>query len=130
MTLNTVTQFNPRQSEDVHKHRKESSFRRQLTLVDLSDGENIVTARFYGKGSRNYCCVWFGRTGQHARGSAWAGGYGYHKDSCALESALNVAGMTFRDMFGGTGETGERAALEAIARWLDVPAFTIVQAHG
>lgn len=127
--MQSVKEFTPRRSEDVHKHRKESSFRRQLSLVDLADGEEVVAVRFYGNGGRNYCCVWTGRSASHARGSGWAGGQGYHKDSAAMRSALNVAGFTFAEPFGGVGETGETAALEAIARWLDVPRFAIIEAH-
>lgn len=127
--MQSVKEFTPRRSEDVHKHRKESSFRRQLSLVDLDDGEEVVTVRFYGNGERNYCCAWTGRAAQHASGSGWAGGYGYHKDSAAMQSALKVAGFTFAEPFDGVGETGETAALEAIARWLDVPRFAIIKAH-
>ena len=128
--MQSVTDFTPAQSDDIHKHRKESSFRRQLSLVDLSDGEEIACVRFYGNGERSYCCAWFHKSGQHARGSGWAGGYGYHKDSAAMQSALNVAGWRFAEPFDGVGETGERGALEAIARWFDIPAFAIIKAHG
>jgi len=127
--MQAVMDFTPHKSDDIHKHRKESSFRRQLTLIDLSDGEEVATIRFYGNGERAYCCAWFSRTADHARGSAWAGGYGYHKDSAAMQGALNDAGWRFRESFDGRGETGERAALEAIALWLNVPRFAIVAAH-
>jgi hypothetical protein len=125
----SVTSFEPRKSDNVHKHRKESSFRRQLSLVDLSNGKEIACVRFYGNGERAYCCAWFHEAGQYARGSGWAGGYGYHKDSAAMQSALNAAGWRFSKPFSGVGETGEQGALEAIARWLDIPAFVIVMAH-
>ena len=128
--MQSVQSFTPLQSEDVHKHRKESSFRRQLSLVDLADGEEVACVRFYGKGERAYCCAWLGRSAQHARGSGWAGGYGYHKDSAAMQSALIAAGFRFAEPFDGVGETGERDALEAIARWFDIPAFAIIKAHG
>lgn len=129
MAPNSVTNFTPYQSDDVHKHRRESSFRRQLTLIDLDEGEPVATVRFYGNGSRNYCCAWLGKSGAHARGSGWAGGYGYHKDSDAMERALTVAGFTFADHFGGTGESGEDSALAAIAQWFDLPRTVIVRAH-
>lgn len=127
-----IATFTPRQSDDVHKHRKETSFRRQLSLIDLDAGHELVTVRFYGNGSRHYCCVWTSsRNGKldYARGSAWAGGYGYHKDSDAMEQALKVAGFNFAEHFGGTGETGEEAALEAIARFVGAERFLIVRAH-
>ena len=125
----SVTDFTPSKSEDVHKHRKESTFRRQLSLVNLADGEEVATIRFYGKGERSYCCAWFHKSGQYARGSGWAGGYGYHKDSAAMEFALNAAGWRFDKYFSGVGETGEHGALEAIARWLNIPRFVIISAH-
>lgn len=126
----SVENFRPHQSEDIHKHRKENSFRRQLSLVDLADGEEVACIRFYGMGNRAYCCAWFHNSGQHARGSGWAGGYGYHKDSAAMQAALYDAGFRFSEPFDGVGETGERQALEAIASWLGIPAFVIIKAHG
>lgn len=127
--MQAVMDFTPHKSDEIHKHRKESSFRRQLTLLDLEDGEEVATVRFYGKGERAYCCAWFSRSADYARGSAWAGGYGYHKDSAAMQGALNVAGWKFADAFDGVGETGENEALMAIARWLDVGRPQIVRAY-
>lgn len=133
----SVLDFSPRQSERIHMDRKESSFRRQLSLVDLDGGREAATVRFYGNGSRAYCCAWFnglhhyGYTGgaMSARGSGWAGGYGYHRDSAALSVALKDAGFTLAEPFDGTGETGETAALHAIAEHLGIKRALIVSAH-
>ena len=81
-------------------------------------------------GSRSYCCAWIHYPGYHASGSAWCGGGGYHKDSAAMQEALSLAGIQFAVDFAGVGENGETAALQALARWLDVPRYTIIKAHG
>ena len=128
MLTQSVTAFTPRRSENIHKHRRESTFRRQLSLIDLDDQSELATVRFYGKGSRNYCCIWLHNGATYASGSGWAGGYGYHKDSAAMQSALQDAGFTFAENFDGVGEGGEVAALDAIARWFDIHAM-IVKAH-
>ncbi len=125
----SVVSFEPRQSDTVHKHRRESSFRRQISLVDLDDGAEVVCVRWYGKGERAYCCVWIHWPGHHARGSGWAGGYGYHKDSAAMQSAMRDAGIVFAQSFDGVGSTGEDDALRALVHWLDVPRFVLVKAH-
>ena len=127
---NSVKSFAPTQSENVRKHRKESTFRRQLSLVNLGDGEEVASIRFYGKGERAYCCAWFGRSADHARGSGFAGGGGYHKDSAAMHDALRAAGWVLEHDIDGRGEEAEREALEAIARWLwHGPRFKIISAH-
>ena len=128
MLTQSITTFTPRRSENIHKHRHESTFRRQLSLIDLDDQSELAIVRFYGEGSRSYCCVWLHSSDTHARGSSWAGGYGYHKDSAAMQSALTDAGFTFAENFAGVGEQGEVAALDAIARWFDVHAM-VVKAH-
>lgn len=126
---NRVLEFEPRRDDNLHKCRRESSFRRQLSLVDLDTGRETAIVRFYGSGSRAYCCVWVHHGNTRASGSAWAGGYGYHKESAAMDSALRIAGFTFAEYFDGVGEIGERAALEAIAAHFNIVRFTIIHAH-
>jgi hypothetical protein len=100
-------------------HRKESGFYRQLSALDPRDGSAIVTARFYWPGrdgaSNCYCCVWIHGDKMHGAGSGKAGGYGYHKESAALLSALNAAGAYVSEDIGGRGDRAMRDALTALA---------------
>lgn len=81
-----------------------------------SDVKEVATARFHmGRSktaSRVYCSLWV-----HGRcsGHGWAGGYGYHKPSAALDSAIRSAGITLEgDEISGRGESAMLDALHAI----------------
>jgi len=98
---------------------------------------SIVEARFYmGRSSGAsivYCSLWV-QGDNYCSGTGKAGGYGYHKESAALASAINSAGVTlfgsnysFWDNntkpdfkkpahIGGCGCESMRMALKAIAR--------------
>lgn len=89
-----------------------------------------------------YASVWV----SDKRGDRWfsghgsAGGYGYHKESAAIQEALNSAGIELRgDVYGrddakknqpahigGVGESAIRAALDAVARKCGYRKFTII----
>jgi hypothetical protein len=125
--MQTVVAFNPQQSERIHSHRKEKSFWKQLSLVDLDEGREEVCVRWYGAGETSYCCVW--ANAHKARGAGKAGGGGYHKASASMQAAMNDAGFRFADAFDGRGNGAMEDALLAIARWLDIPRPLIVKAH-
>lgn len=59
----------------------------------------LVDARLYmGRSSRAstvYCSVWIHAKGIYVSGYGTASGYGYHKASAALASALSAAGFEF-----------------------------------
>lgn len=110
-------------------------------LIALVDGEmkNVITARTYmGRSSGAsvvYACVWiYGPNGFGTSGRGSAGGYGYHKESQAIEDAFHSAGVKFygafreprgneepvdikkRAYFGGTGDSYYEKAFIAAAR--------------
>jgi hypothetical protein len=65
-----------------------------------------------------YCSIWI-----HSRhkkvdcsGYGTAGGYGYHKESAALDSAIRSAGIKLDRYIDGAGENAMKDAVEAIAR--------------
>ena len=101
-------------------HKKESGFYKETAILDPRDGSAIVTARWYWPGrdgaSTCYCCVWIHGDGAHGNGSGKAGGYGYHKESAALLSALNAACAYVDQDIGGRGDAAMRDALIAVAR--------------
>lgn len=61
------------------------------------DLKKIVTVRSYMGRSRNastvYCSIWVHGNGYYLAGHGSAGGYGYHKESAALQGAINSAGI-------------------------------------
>jgi hypothetical protein len=98
---------------------------------------SIVEARFYmGRSSGSsvvYCSLWV-QGDNYCSGAGKAGGYGYHKESAALASAISSAGLALfgsnystwgNDVkpdfkktahIGGCGCESMRMALKAIAR--------------
>ena len=103
------------------------------SVVVFAQGElhEVCTARWYMGRSREasvvYCSLWVRRpairnatkTGYIKEGAWWsssgqAGGYGYHKGSAALDSAIRLAGITLSRSISGTGEC--EPALMAIAQ--------------
>lgn len=119
MSKITVSTFEPRESaKNIAGYRRENSFWKESAIIDLESGESVLEARFYGAASTCYCVVWFHgwRFGKpSARGCGKAGGYGYHKPSAALESALKDAGFTLSAEIHGVGDSAMEAALQAIA---------------
>jgi hypothetical protein len=118
-------------------HEKEQTSR--LVLVAKIEGKlrEVVDVRFYmsrsGDGaSPVYCSIWV--TGkQHVSGHGRASGYGYHKTSQALQSAIGDAGIHIygsnygyregqkrdfkkRSFIGGCGDESMHEAMKAIAR--------------
>ena len=81
---------------------------------------DVITCRIYMGRGRNsstvYATVWLHGKEYHGSGSGQAGGYGYNKESAAVDTALCMAGVKLSRSIHGTGET--REALEATARAL------------
>ena len=96
----------------------------RLQLVVVHKGEILVPvdARFYMGRSANasvvYCSVWISKKGFYTSGRGSAGGYGYHKESAALDDALRSAGVTLDQSISGVGERAMEDALVAIGRAL------------
>jgi hypothetical protein len=81
----------------------------------------VCDARFFmgrsASASTVYCSAWIhGKDGSYYSGKGDAGGYGYHKESAALECALDAAGFEFAKGWGGSGEQAMNEALLAVAR--------------
>ena len=69
------------------------------SIIGTIKGElrEVVTVRAYMSRSRSassvYASIWIHANGYHLAGHGSAGGYGYHKKSAALQSAINSAGI-------------------------------------
>ena len=82
--------------------------------------KNCITCRVYMGRSRNsstvYASVWLSGKECYGSGRGQAGGYGYNKESAAINDALQSAGIVLSRSVHGTGEHEE--ALKATARAL------------
>ena len=81
----------------------------------------VVIARWYKArksdgASPVYASIWTYGAGFDISGHGRATGYGYHKASAALSTALDSAGIVLSERISGVGDGATRSALEAIAR--------------
>ena len=112
--------YNPKITEGKFNvnHRKEKYFVYQFTGVTLGDGKikEPVILRIYGTDSRCYACLWTYGNGIYKSGSAYAGGYGYHRGSAAAAYAIENAGYILSEDIAGRGTEAIREAVKAIVR--------------
>lgn len=93
-----------------------------LTLVGVRDGApvELAQARFWmarrsDGASPVYCSVWtYGPRRDGTAGHGIARGYGYHKQSAALQGALAHAGIILAEPIDGRGDGAMRDALLAV----------------
>jgi hypothetical protein len=128
---NRIVSFTPRESDKIRTHRKENTgLYREYVLIDLDEGRAAVTLRIYWPNSVAYACVWINAgSGLYARGAGRAGGGGYCKASAAAGAALADAGVRLDQDIYGRGLDAIRGALEAFARWADIPRHVVHVAH-
>lgn len=93
------------------------------TAID-TDGKMILSAKTrYSDGGVCHAQVFlYGKEGW-GHGYGRASGYGYDKESTAIENALEKAGVQIRGL-GGTGQT--RQALEEVAKSISPNYLTLV----
>lgn len=76
---------------------RETVERLRAVIVHKGQVTELVDARLYMGRSRQastvYCSVWIYGAGLYLSGRGTAGGYGYHKTSAALDSALAATGV-------------------------------------
>ena len=94
-----------------------------MGAVALINGKmrEVVVARWYmarksDGASPVYASIWAYGAGFDISGHGRATGYGYHKASAALSTALDSAGIVLSEPIAGVGEGAIRRALEAVAR--------------
>ena len=115
-------------------------------VVRLPSGEmrEVITVRCYmgrsASASVVYAVLWVRCADGHwTSGSGSAGGYGYHKESAAIASAISSAGVTLQDLendckdhwfdLGGTGTSYYPQVFEAIARAAGYRGRTLFISH-
>ena len=101
--------FNP-------NYRRDNGFCREIDGIAVVDGQikEVVTVRCYATQSRTYCAVWVYANGTCHSGTDYAGGYGYHRASAAMQGALYNAGIDLEERISGCGDTAMKEAVKAI----------------
>ena len=127
---NKVVSFVPAQDMPrAYRDREEKHFYTGYKVVFISEGEmvELVDARLGATDSCHYASVWldcfysnesFACENGRAYGAGKAGGYGYHRASAALESALRRAGMRFSVGCSCMGESAMRDCLMCAGEYL------------
>ena len=87
---------------NAHNYGGEKDLIGYYKLIDKTTERTIVDARLYMGRSKSasavYCSIWVRNSdGYETSGKGTAGGYGYHKASAALASAISSAGI---ELFG------------------------------
>lgn len=129
-------------SNTLGSYRKEKAgLYRQYTLVDLTNGSSLsmkngfayyaqpMVVRVYWPAQTAFACVWLSTRDWHAVGKGKAGGYGYCKESAAVDSALRDAGLTLEHSIHGVGTQAIIEAMTAFAEFLGLTNWTITEAH-
>lgn len=121
-----VTKLNAQTKMINRNHRKENAFAKEYKAVAIVENEiiEVLTCRVYATNARHYCCIWL-HSDLYLSSSAYAGGYGYHRESAAISEALENMGFEFDKNFYGTGKQVE--ALEAVTEYLGYKNFKILQ---
>jgi hypothetical protein len=132
--------YNPTAKTKFNRnHRKENPcYFQELSIIDPTPKENDysphlarspIVARIYGTGSRNYCCLWVNNEPIHTSGSDYAGGYGYHRSSAALQGAIDNAGFTLDKRIDGVGDSAMEEAMLAIAECIGIKNPLLHRSH-
>ena len=100
--------------------RNKQALIHQITILAIVDGaiKELAECRLYMSNSRNasrVTAILWVNGGNYACGSGYADGYGYHKQSAAVESAINAAGFELSESIGGRGEQATIDGLKAVA---------------
>lgn len=125
MSTNTTEQTATLPAADTSNARNwgdklETIETKRLVAFDGAEIVNPVDARFYmarhsDGASPVRCSVWIRtRDGRYFAGKGTASGYGYHKQSAALQDALDSAGIQLARRIDGVGDSAIRTALEAV----------------
>lgn len=97
-------------------HRKEKGYYKELKLLYIFNDSiyEAATIRLYRTLNKYYACFWLYNTHstfeqRQCSGSGEAGGYGYCKESCAINNAIKYSGIIL-----DSEVTSQRQAEEAL----------------
>ena len=92
-------------------------FYKEIAIIDGSNGAPC-RFRFYNTGQTIHCIAWLSGKDSYGSGYGKAGGYGYCKESAAMEDAILSSGVSMNERWGGMGDTKQREAAFSIAKKL------------
>jgi hypothetical protein len=125
--------------EILKESKRNMSFRDKKELVhgfkciNTVNGAAVIDCRIYAGKSRNssqiYAIVWIDdqKGTRFSYGVGIAGGYGYHKGSQAIESALIDMGIKLDQPIHGRGYNACIAVFSSIMKDLGYPSFVPVE---
>lgn len=73
-----------------------------------------------------YACIWVDGDKLYWSGKGQAGGWGYDKQSAAIDGAIQNAGIDLGYHFGGSGSSAVKTALEKMASALGYTTFFVL----
>jgi len=135
LSMNAVMPVNDSEYQNGRNYGDTKEKTSQWLVIDKKTERTIIDCRVYMGRSANssqvYASVWIHGDNYYIAGSGAAGGWGYHKASAAIASALSSAGIKLfghdylpydtkpdfkrRADIGGVGESACRMAFSAIA---------------
>lgn len=128
-----VTAFIPANGMNT-QHRKEKNFYQQYSIVSYEDNvfSEPVTVRFYKTPATTYVCVWcsskmFDNVWHPINGSGVSSSLS-GQESIAFESALESMGVTISKEIAG--EKDIKDSIKALAQFLKIKNFTLINANG
>lgn len=103
--------------------------------ISVKDNMTVINCRIY-TGKRPYCsriisAIWIkdSKNQLYSHGVGIAGGYGYHKGSQAIESALKEMGFKLDEAIGGRGYETCIKVFHEIMRLLGYKKFVTAEFH-
>lgn len=135
LSMKAVLPVNDSEYRDGYNYGDTKEKTSNWLVIDKKTERTIIDCRVYMGRSANssqvYASIWIMGNNYYIAGSGVAGGYGYHKTSAAIASALSSAGIKlFGNVYlphdtkpdfkrhadiGGRGESACRMAFNAIA---------------
>tara|TARA_R100001377_G_scaffold1492_1_gene1188 strand:+ start:261 stop:656 length:396 start_codon:yes stop_codon:yes gene_type:complete len=111
--LVSITESNVGKKRDKVEH----GFYKEIAIIQ---GERSTPCRFrfYNTGQTIHCIAWLSGDEHYTSGYGKAGGYGYCKESAAMQSAIINSGIKMDRHWGGSGESSMREAAFDIAKKL------------
>ena len=97
------------------RDRISDHFYKELSIIQ-SASNTPCRFRFYCSGSVIHCIAWISGREVYGSGYGKAGGYGYCKESAAMQDAINNAGITMSERIDGRGDSLMRSAALGIAK--------------
>ena len=110
------------QMQNARNYSGEKELINRIFVVSKKTERVIVNAHFWMSASRNantvYCSIWLSgergkaNEGYWSSGKGTAGGYGYHKQSAALQEAIHSAGI---ELYGSPYNQQETVNVDGVS---------------